>query len=300
MGVEAYARLRCTPVTSDTRDALRLPDGTATFVREWAVPAGVARRGSILLVHGLGEHSGRYGHVAERLAALGLQVWGYDLRGHGRSDGPRGSIPHAGALLDDLRFVFGELDRHGREAGDEAAPLLLGHSLGGAIAARATAGGWVAPRALILSSPALALHVSRPRAALLKLARRLIPDRALPNELPVDKLSHERAVVDAYRADELVHDRITPRMYGVLADAGEAVRRDAARLGVPTLLLASGDDAIVDARGSRELAAALPAGSATARFYDDLYHEVFNEREPARTRVLDDLAAWVELQLSRA
>ena len=84
------------------------------------------------------------------------------------------------------------------------------------------------------------------------LARRLIPDRALPNELPVDKLSHERGEVEAYRTDELVHDRITPRMYGFLADAGAAVVRDAARLNVPTLLLVAGDDGLVDARGSRE------------------------------------------------
>ena len=73
---------------------LELPDGTATFTREWAPPDGVARRGSILLVHGLGEHSGRYGRVAERLAAIGLAVHACDLRGHGRSEGPRGSIPH--------------------------------------------------------------------------------------------------------------------------------------------------------------------------------------------------------------
>jgi len=282
-------------VTAD----VRLSDGTATFVRTWPVPAGRARRGSLLLVHGLGEHSGRYGHVADRLTALGLEVRGYDLRGHGRSDGPRGSIPHADALLDDMRFLFDDLDRRGRAAGDDAAPLLLGHSLGGTIAAAGTAATWVAPRALVLSSPGLALHVSRPRAALLGLARRLIPDQPLPNSLPADKLSHDAREVAAYRADELVHDRITPRTYGFLADAGASVRRDAARLTVPTLLLAAGDDRIVAARGARELAARLPPTTATARFYDGLYHEIFNEREPDRTRVLDDLAAWLERQLSR-
>jgi alpha-beta hydrolase superfamily lysophospholipase len=294
-------------VTAATSTALRLPDGTETFVREWPVPDGVARRGSILLVHGLGEHIGRYGHVAERLAALGLEACGYDLRGHGRSAGPRGSIPHADALLDDLRFVFDDLERRGRAAGDtdptssgstgDAAPMLLGHSLGGAIAARGTSGGWVAPRALVLSSPALALHVTRPQAAALAIARRLIPDRPLPNGLPTDRLSHERGVVEAYRADPLVHDRITPRMFGFLAEAGEAARRDAARLTVPTLMLVAVDDGLVDQRGSRELAARLAPGIATTRFYDGLYHEVFNEREPDRSRVIGDLADWVERQL---
>jgi alpha-beta hydrolase superfamily lysophospholipase len=277
---------------------LQLPDGTATFTREWATADEVPRRGSILLVHGLGEHSGRYDHVAARLTAIGLAVHGYDLRGHGRSDGPRGSLPHDDALLDDLRFVFEDIDRRGRAAGDERPPLLLGHSLGGTLAARATAGGWVRPHALVLSSPALALHVDPARKAVLRFARRAIPDHALPNSLPVDKLSHDPAEVAAYRSDELVHDRITPRMYGFLADAGAAVRRDAARLTVPTLLLAAGDDGIIDARGARELAAALPAG-ATARFYDDLFHEIFNEREPYRSRVLDDLVEWLDGRLGR-
>ena len=178
----------------------------------------------------------------------------------------------------------------------EPAPIVLGHSLGGTLAARATGGGWIAPRALVLSSPGLALHVDPVRLAVLKLARRALPDRALPNMLPASKLSHDPAEVAAYKADELVHDKITPRMFWFLYEAGEAVRRDAAKLTVPTLLLASGSDRIVDPKGSRELAAALPAG-ATVHIYDDLHHEIFNEREPDRTRVLDDLAAWLERQL---
>ena len=282
-------------MTVETGEPLLLPDGTATFVRDWEPAGGVARRGSILLVHGLGEHCGRYEHVAARLAALGLQVRGYDLRGHGRSAGARGSIPYDDALLDDLRFVFADL---ARAAGDSGAPLLLGHSAGGAIAAAATIRGLVAPRALILSSPALRLHVRGPRALALNLARRVIPDRPLPNDLPLEQLSHEAAVVAAYRADELVHDRITPRLYGFLADAGAAARRDAGRLAVPTLLLVAGDDALVDARGSRELAAGLAPGVGEPHFYDDLRHEVFNEREPDRTGVLDDLCAWIERRLS--
>jgi alpha-beta hydrolase superfamily lysophospholipase len=287
-------------VATGTDAVLQLPDGTATFVRDWPVPAGVARRGSLLIVHGLGEHCGRYGHVAAHLNALGLEVRGYDLRGHGRSDGARGAIPRDDALLDDLAVVFAGLDRRGREAGDDAAPLLLGHSLGGTVAAAAATGGRVAPRALVLSCPALRLHVSRARSSALALARRAVPDRGFPNELPVDKLSHEPAVVAAYRADALVHDRITPRLYGFLADAGAAARRDAGRLAVPTLLLVAGRDALVDARGSHELAAALAPGVGTVRVYDDLYHEVFNEREPDRARVLGDLGAWVARRLSSA
>jgi alpha-beta hydrolase superfamily lysophospholipase len=284
-------------VTVETLEPLLLPDRTATFVRDWPVPDGVARRGSILLVHGLGEHCGRYGHVAHILTGLGLQVRGYDLRGHGRSDGQRGSIPRDGALLDDLRVVFADLHRRGHAAGDQGAPLLLGHSVGGTIAAAATIGGYVAPRALVLSSPALRLLVTRPRAVALRLARRVIPDRPLPNGLPVDRLSHDPAEVAAYRSDELVHDRITPRLYCFLADAGAAARRGAGRLAVPTLLLVAGDDALIDAHGSRELADRLAPGIGELHLYDELYHEIFNEREPERGRVLADLREWVAGQL---
>ena len=78
-------------------------------MRDWPVPGGVARRGAILLVHGLGEHSGRYEHVGARLAALGLEARGYDLAGHGRSAGPRGGLAHPEALLDELRAAFAAL-----------------------------------------------------------------------------------------------------------------------------------------------------------------------------------------------
>jgi alpha-beta hydrolase superfamily lysophospholipase len=271
---------------------LRLPDGTATVLREWAVPADVAQRGSLLLVHGLGEHSGRYAHVAERIAGLGVRVRGYDLRGHGRSGGARGSIPYPDALLDDLRAVFDDL------AGkDEDVPFLLGHSMGGAIAARAATGGWLMPRGLILSSPGLLLPTGPLEAGALALARRLAPDRGLPNRLPVDRLSHDAREVAKYRADDLNHDRITARLYDFMVDAGERARTDAAHFNAPTLLLVAGADALVDPRGARELSAALPPGVGTLHWYDGLYHELFNEREPERTLVLDDLAAWLEEQL---
>jgi alpha-beta hydrolase superfamily lysophospholipase len=269
-----------------------MPDGTTLALRDWPVPPGVEPRGALLLVHGLGEHIGRYAHVAARLGALGLHVRGYDHRGHGASDGPRGSLPHADALLDDLRAVFDEL-----AAGADPPPFLLGHSMGCAIAARAATGGWMEPRGLILSSPGLRLSPNPAERAALTVARRLAPDRAFPNRLSAAKLSHDPREVAAYEADELNHDRLTPRLYDFMVDAGERARHDAAGLGVPTLLLVAGADAIVDPRGARELSAALPPGVGTLHWYDGLYHELFNEREPDRTLVLDDLAAWLEERL---
>jgi alpha-beta hydrolase superfamily lysophospholipase len=279
-------------------ETIRLPDGTGTWLREWPATATAPRRGSLLIVHGLGEHSGRYEHVGGHLAGLGLATTAYDLRGHGRSEGARGSVPHEDALLDDLEFVYAIAARRAAAAGDARPPLLLGHSLGGALAALAVTAGRVEPRALVLSSPALRLRVSRGQAALAAVTRRLAPDRQFPNDLPVDRLSHDPAVPAAYRADPLVHDRITPRLLRFLSGAGDAVRRDAGTIAVPTLLLASGRDALVDAAGARELADRLAAGIATVHVYDDLEHELFNEAEPARARVFADLDTWLEPLLS--
>lgn len=270
---------------------LQLADGVALSVRDWPVPEGIEQRGSILLVHGLGEHSGRYAHVADRLARKGLAVRGYDHRGHGGSGGARGAIPHPEAMLDDLRAVFDDL------RGEGEPPFMLGHSLGGAVAARAATGGWVTPAGLVLSSPALRVGLPWWANAGMAVARRVAPDRALPNNLPIDMISHDERVVEAYKGDALNHDRITPRLYDFLADAGEAARRDAARFMVPTLLLVAGTDKLVDAEGAREFAAALPNGVGTLRVYDDLYHELFNEREPDRGQVLDALCAWLEERL---
>jgi alpha-beta hydrolase superfamily lysophospholipase len=257
-------------------------DGTELHVRNW--PAA-APRGRALLVHGLGEHCGRYEHVATALNAIGLDVTAYDQRGHGRSGGTRGALPHADALLDDLRAVHGSLD---------GPAFLVGHSLGGLVAARAVTGGWVEPRALVVSSPVLAVELSPPQRVLAAVGRRLMPDRPMPNRLPVDKLSHDPAVVADYQADPLVHDRISARLFDFIVDAGEATRAAAPGLRIPTLGLVAGDDAFLDAEGTRGFFAALPEGVGTLHWYDGLWHEVLNEREPDRSRVLGDLTAWLD------
>jgi alpha-beta hydrolase superfamily lysophospholipase len=271
---------------------LRAADGTALSVRDWEVPEGTPARGTILLVHGIGEHSGRYGAVAAALAGLGLHVRGYDHRGHGRSGGARGVIPHSEALLDDLRLVFdGLAAEHGQR------PLLLGHSMGGAIAAHAATGGWVQPKALILSSPALKPHVTRGRRAAAWIGRRLIPDRAVPSGLPADAISHDPQMVAAYRADPQVHDRITARLYDAITRDGVAALRQAPGLTTPTLLLVAGADRIADPDGAREFVSALPPGVGTLHSYEGLYHELFNESEPDRSRVIADMCEWVRGRL---
>ena len=115
----------------------------------------------------------------------------------------------------------------------------------------------------------------------------------------IDALSHDPGVVAAYRDDPSVHDRVSARLVRALQQAGEQAIRDAPGLHVPTLLLVSGADRIVDPAGAYAFAAALPPGIGTLRRYDDLHHEVLNEREADRTRVVADLLAWLEDRLAK-
>jgi alpha-beta hydrolase superfamily lysophospholipase len=276
--------------------AIRTADGVELYVRDWPLPAGSARRGSALIIHGIGEHSGRYAHVAAALNRIGIAAQSYDHRGFGQSGGPKAILPHAEVLLDDAKQVYEAFAAEARAAGDHAPPFLIGHSMGGAVAARAVTGGWIAPRGLVLSSPALKTHVPGFVEWIAHQAARLIPNLARPHGLPLGKISHDEAVVADAEADPFNHRIASPRLISFILSAGEQARRDAGKVRVPTLLLVAGEDYLVDPHGARAFFDALPPGVGTMHWYDGLYHEVFNEREPDRARVLGDLTAWIKRQ----
>jgi alpha-beta hydrolase superfamily lysophospholipase len=263
-----------------------LADGRRLCLHDW--PHGNARAG-VLIVHGLGEHAGRYGPLAAWFHARGYAVRAYDQRGHGRSPGRRGALPRPLALLDDLAEVH---DRFAATLG--ARPVLLGHSMGGLVALRAVLDGRVAPRALVLSSPALRTRSPAWEQTLAACLVRLLPGLPLRSGLPFDALSHDPAAVAAYRHDPLRSGWITPRLANFIFAGGRACVADALRLSVPTLLLVAGADRLIDPRGSYAFAAAARAtGCLTVRVFDALYHELFNEAEPGRGQVLGQLQRWL-------
>ncbi len=276
--------------------SLRLTDGTELQLIE-AAPVPNARS-HVLLVHGLGEHAGRYAHLMQRLTQAGVRVTAYDQRGHGRSTGARGGTPADDTLLQDLAAVIDQLRA---DAGSGLPLVLLGHSMGGALAARFVAEGlaaqpaawWRPVQALVLSSPALAAELSPVQHLLLALGR-LRPDGPASNGLKPAWISRDPQVVRDYVADPLVHDRITPRLARFILAAGEQVRADAARWTVPTLLLYAQADRCVAPRGSAAFAAAAPAGVVTTQAFEGLYHEIFNE--PEKDLVIARLVAWLASQ----
>lgn len=266
-------------------DTVRMADGQVLFRRCW--PCQSSAR-AVLLVHGLGEHSGRYRHVANWLNAHGWNVCGYDQRGHGRTAGPRGALRGDNDLIDDLATVYA--DFAGRF---DTPPLLFGHSMGGLLAAHAVLHGKVRPSGLVLSSPAFRSHESAFMQGLARVLAGLMPNLPLRNGLKLKYLSHDELVVTSYAADPHCDNRVTPRLADFIFRAGAECIARAGDLYVPTLLLAAGDDRLVDPSGSRDFIAAAPSSMLDAQILDGLYHEIFNEAEPARSRVFARLGTWL-------
>ena len=262
--------------------------GEALALHDWPLSAGWPTRGVVLLVHGLGEHVGRYMALADRLNQWGFSVRGYDQYGHGESAGTRGDLPTDDKLLTDLAAVIDDT----RTRMDDRLPLiLLGHSMGGLVAAQLVALKLRRVDALVLSSPAFDVGLGVAQKMLMHSLFRLAPQARVGNGVDARQLSHDHAVVDAYRADPLVHDRISARLAHFIASAGPAVLQRAARWKVPTLLLYAGQDHLVRPAGSAAFAQAAPADCVTAREFPMHFHELFNELDSAP--VFDALRDWL-------
>jgi len=275
-------------------DCLTTDDGLALQLHHWPAMAGTKAIGRVLIVHGLGEHAGRYAHVAAALNGAGWHADSFDLRGHGGSAGPRGGLARPDALCADLAAIIDHLRRPGEPL------VLLGHSMGGVIAARfvaealsETPAAWLRPvDGLVLSSPALDPGMNAFQRTQLAVAEKLAPDFAVGNGLKPEWVSRDPAVVQAYVKDPLVHDRITPRLVRFILDAGVTVRALAGRWRVPTLLMWAGADRCVAPAGSAEMAERAPPAVLQARAFPGLAHEIFNE--PERDEVLAQLVAWLQ------
>ncbi len=273
------------PTGSPETGQIAARDGLKLFYRRWPVHA---HRAVLVIAHGLGEHSGRYAHVAAHLNAQGIEVWALDHRGHGQSEGARGCVNDSADFLHDLdRFLLHVREKTGGK------PFLLGHSLGGLIAASYATHNMGPLRGLALSSPALKLHLSAPQALLARVLSTLAPKLTVPNGLKRDKLSHDPAVAIAYSADPLVHDKASGPLVNWMVQEAEYVHAHAAALSIPVLMLWAGQDALVHPAGSERFFAALPATVRSGNPLPDLYHEIFNEREPDRSEALSVLSGWL-------
>ena len=269
---------------------LTAQDGTNLVVVDWPLERGPVR-GVVLIVHGLGEHAWRYDHVAERLNSWGFAVRAYDQYGHGESMGARGALPSANRLLSDLAEVVDE----SRERMNKQTPLIvLGHSMGGLVAARFVSLAMRPVQGLVLSSPALDLGLGLFQKLLMAVLPRIAPDLRVGNGLNANYISRDPAVVAAYKADPLVHDRISARLAAFMAEGGPATIATAGGWSVPTLLMYAGQDKLVSPRGSLAFSKAAPSVVVTTRRFDALFHEIFNELAADRETVFAELKNWLD------
>jgi alpha-beta hydrolase superfamily lysophospholipase len=280
-------------MTDSTQAPFTLRDGLNIALFDWALPVRRPLRGVVLIVHGLGEHAWRYDAMAQRLTEWGFHVRAYDQRGHGGSGGARGVLPDDEALLGDLIELIEDTQLH--MTGPWRCPLiLLGHSMGGLIAATLLERGLAQVDKLVLSSPALDAGIGGVQKKLIGLLKRWAPNLTLPNGLDVQGLSHDPAVVAAYQKDPLVHGRISARLADFIDSNGPRVVAAAPTWTVPTLLLYAGMDRLVRPEGSRAFAAVAPKNVVTSRCLEEQFHEIFNEADPSQA--YGELRQWLDRQ----
>lgn len=265
---------------------LQTGDGLQLYGQGW-LPEG-APRAAVCLVHGLGEHSGRYSHVAAALNQAGYALLAFDLRGHGKSPGQRGHAPSWDVLLDDITLLLQEA----AQRFPDYPRFLYGHSLGGILVLSYALRRKPQVAGAIVTSPLLRTAFQPPawKLWLGKTLYNLAPSFALSNELDPRGLSHDQRVVDAYVNDPLVHNRVSARLAMDMLQAGEWALEHAAEFSLPLLLMHGAADPICSPQASSEFAARVP-GDCTFKLWDGLYHETHNE--PEQGQVFRFMVEWL-------
>ena len=257
-------------------------DGLELLTRHWKADDPWA---AVLLVHGLGEHSGRYEHVGDHLAGAGIDTFAYDHRGNGRSDGPRGDIDRWSRYHDDMAERLAVV----RESADGRPVVVYAHSMGGLIAAGYLLSDRPRPDVTVLSAPGLDSTLARWKIALAPVLGRIVPTLSVPNGVRMETLSRDPEVGRRLLADPLNGRSSTARFGAEAIREQRRVRAGAKDIGGPTLVIHGLDDGLVPASASEPFEG---APGVERRTYPGLRHEMHNEREgPA---VLDEVVAWIQ------
>jgi acylglycerol lipase len=264
--------------------SLKTLDGLSLFGVSRIIPKSTI---GILIVHGIGEHSGRYDHVMEAFVQEGYSVVAYDHRGHGRSGGPRGVIPEYSAFLDDLNQVYTHFEK------DDSSRkwLLYGHSMGGNIVLNYACRHQDQFLGVIATSPWLKLTNNPPtwKQFFAKLGNRTFPHIALSNGLDLADLSRDSEVGRIYDTDPLTHDRISSRLYCGILEAGGWVMENANNLSIPSLIMHGDSDQITDPKASELFSSR--SLSSTFRLWLGAFHELHSETN--KEEVIAFILAWI-------
>ncbi len=265
-------------------------DGVNLLARTWEPEE--QGKGVICLVHGLGEHSGRYGHWADLLTGAGYVTLSFDLRGHGLSDGRRGDTPSFDRYADDITIMI-EKARN-RYPGKPI--FIYGHSLGGLLVLYYLVQRHPQLKGAVVTSPGLRTMINEQKGKVLaaQILGSLIPRVSIANGLDLNGLSRDRSIVEAYKQDSFVHDRISLHAGKEMLKAISCVFEKASSIDLPLLIMHGTADHITYAAGSKELAALLPS-RCTLKLWDGYFHELHNE--PDKEQVFTFLQEWLEDRL---
>lgn len=246
----------------------------------------------IALVHGMGEHSGRYRKFAEFFTERGFAVMAFDQRGHGKSEGKKGHITHYNQLLEGVD----ELLERVRIRFPNIPVILWGHSMGGNVVLNYILKKPTGIKAVVATSPWIRLAFNPPvlQLRLARIMRNLYPGFTQRSGLKTKFLSRDAAVVQAYEKDKLVHDKISASFFVNVFNAGYYLLQHANNLKIPTLLMHAGEDKITSADASKDFAE--KASLLTElKIWEGLYHEIHNE--PENEQVLTYAVNWIKKQL---
>lgn len=263
--------------------------GTTLFLRVARFAGPV--RAEVVFTHGLGEHSARYAHVAEAFAARGLRLWSYDLHAHGLAPGVRGDAPGYETFLDDLACVLGHVPGEGR-------PLfLMGHSFGGQITLNYLLERGGACRGAVVASPWLRLGFKPPlwRRTLARLALRIWPRFRQHTPDDRSRLSRDLEHLMALPGPELMHHRLSARLYFTLVEQGAAALAAAPRFCFPLLLLHGAEDRVTSPEATREFFNRAASADKTLNIYPEARHEVHNDL--CREKAIGEITSWIEARL---
>lgn len=249
----------------------------------------------LMIVHGLGEHSGRYMNVVNHFVPMGYAVYGMDHPGHGKSDGTRKYVDCFEDFIENVKAYFDRIQ--GWQAGKPI--FLVGHSMGGLIGAVYLLDHQAGLKGAILSGPSVKVpgNVSPVTVFIGKMLATLTPKLGLLKTAP-EGVSRDPAVVRAYIDDPLVYKgKTTVRLAAEMLKAMQRVSSEAGKITLPILILQGGADWIVDPSGSKMLYDLVSSADKELKIYDGLYHEVYNE--PEHPGVLQDVEQWIAAHLDK-
>jgi acylglycerol lipase len=266
-------------------------DGVSFYVQGWEPERGKPKAW-IALVHGLGEHAGRYAHVAEVLTGAGYALAGFDLRGHGKSGGARGHAASLDAYMQDIHQFFRQMEL--RSPGLPC--FLYGHSLGGLLALTYAIQYGSRLRGVMVTGPALraALQEQKAKIAIVRLLGSLLSTVTVPSGLDPVTISRDPDVVQKYTNDPLVHSSTSLGFGKAALNAIDLCFARAGEFPAPLLIMHGKGDRIAYASGSEDFAKLVEAagGDVTLKLWDDLYHEVHNE--PEKAEVFKFMIEWLD------